>query len=72
MVTKILFKNKRAIGVQLLREGVVSEVFAEAEIILSAGSIQSPQILQLQAVASGRKKKKALPESAESTNLVLF
>jgi len=57
MVTKILFKNKRAIGVQLSREGVVSEVFASAEIILSAGSIQSPQILQLSGIGPGKLLK---------------
>ena len=57
MVTKILFKNKRAIGVQLSREGVVSEVFADAEIILSAGSIQSPQILQLSGIGPGNCSK---------------
>ena len=57
MVTKILFKNKRAIGVQLSREGVVSEVFADAEIILSAGSIQSPQILQLSGIGPGKLLK---------------
>ena len=54
---KILFKNKRAIGVQLSREGVVSEVFADAEIILSAGSIQSPQILQLSGIGPGKLLK---------------
>ena len=58
MVTKILFKNKRAIGIQFSRGGNVSEVFADAEIILSAGSIQSPQILQLSGIGPGNVLKK--------------
>lgn len=47
-VTRILFnKNKEAIGVIFDRFGERHSVFASREIILSAGSINSPQLLML-------------------------
>lgn len=50
-VQKILFEGKRAIGVRCLQDGNTVDFFAE-EIILSAGSIQSPQLLQLSGVGN--------------------
>jgi choline dehydrogenase len=51
-VTKILFEGKRAIGVEVLRKGgQAQKVFGE-EIILSGGSINSPQLLQLSGVGN--------------------
>ncbi len=44
-VSKILFEGNRAIGVQLGEEKILA-----SEIILSAGAIQSPQLLQLSGV----------------------
>ena len=44
--TRILFDGKRAIGVEYRRDGELHEVRAGAEVILSAGAIGSPQILQ--------------------------
>ena len=44
--TRILFNGKRAIGVEYRRDGELHEVRAGAEVILSAGAIGSPQILQ--------------------------
>ncbi|NKB77341.1 MAG: choline dehydrogenase [Gammaproteobacteria bacterium] len=46
-VTRILFEGKRAIGVEYKHKGVVKKVRANNEVILSAGSINSPQVLQL-------------------------
>lgn len=49
-VTKILFEGKRAVGVEVVQKGEhVQKVFGE-EIILSGGSINSPQLLQLSGV----------------------
>lgn len=48
-VTKILINptSKRAYGVEFIREGVKRTVFAKREVILSAGAINSPQLLML-------------------------
>jgi choline dehydrogenase len=48
--TKILFEGKRAVGVQYLQGGRAHEARASAEIILAAGSFQSPQLLMLSGV----------------------
>ena len=48
--TKILFEGSRAIGVEYVRGGRTERVLAGREVILSAGSINSPQLLQLSGV----------------------
>jgi choline dehydrogenase len=51
-VTKILFEEKRAVGVEVTQNGgQVQKVFGK-EIILSGGSINSPQLLQLSGVGN--------------------
>jgi choline dehydrogenase-like flavoprotein len=50
LVEKVLFDGKRAVGVRLRQNGRTIEVRAKGEVILSAGSIGSPQILQLSGV----------------------
>ncbi len=50
LVEKVLFDGKRAIGVRFRRNGRLFEARAKGEIILSAGSVGSPQILQLSGV----------------------
>ncbi|MEM7252137.1 MAG: GMC family oxidoreductase N-terminal domain-containing protein [Pseudomonadota bacterium] len=49
-VQKIAFAGKRASGVQFKRGGALRTIQARREIILSAGSIGSPQLLQLSGV----------------------
>jgi choline dehydrogenase-like flavoprotein len=49
-VTRILFHGRRAIGVKYRQHGVEKEARAAAEVILCAGSLQSPQLLQLSGV----------------------
>jgi len=51
-VTRILFENKRATGVEFNQKGVTKQVTARREVILSAGAINSPQLLQLSGVGS--------------------
>ena len=59
LASKILIRDKRAYGVQYLKSGKLHKVEASREVILCAGSINSPQLLQL----SGIGPKKVL-ESA--------
>ena len=54
LVTKVLIKDKKAYGVKYLKSGKTHELLASREVILSAGSINSPQLLQLSGV--GPKK----------------
>jgi choline dehydrogenase len=49
-VTRVLIDGDRAIGVEVDRRDALSEIRAEREVILSAGTYQSPQILLLSGV----------------------
>ncbi|CAG9791392.1 unnamed protein product [Diatraea saccharalis] len=51
-VTKVLIDkdNKRAYGVEFIRDGVTQVIYATKEVILSAGAIGSPQLLLLSGV----------------------
>jgi choline dehydrogenase len=48
--TRILFEGERAVGVEISRTGELSELRAERELILSAGTYQSPVLLQLSGI----------------------
>lgn len=47
LVTGLAFEGRRAVRVQYLRGGQAQEVAARAEIIVCAGAINSPKLLQL-------------------------
>nr|XP_045607049.1 glucose dehydrogenase [FAD, quinone]-like [Procambarus clarkii] len=55
-VTKILISrdSKRAYGVQFLRDGLTQVVLARKEVVLSAGSINTPQLLMLSGVGPAK------------------
>ena len=53
-VTRVLFDGSTATGVEWIRDGITHRVSASREVILSAGAIQSPQILQLSGVGPAR------------------
>ena len=50
LASRVLIKDKKAYGVEYLKSGKTQQVFAKCEVILSAGSINSPQLLQLSGV----------------------
>ncbi|MER8843543.1 GMC family oxidoreductase [Mesorhizobium australicum] len=50
LASRILFEGKRAVGIEYLQNGQTKTARAGREIILSAGSINSPQIMQLSGV----------------------
>lgn len=50
MATRILFQGKRAIGVEYRRGGKLWTIYAKKEVILSAGAVNSPQLLQLSGI----------------------
>jgi len=49
-VTRVLFDGRRAIGVEYIKGGKTHRVQASAEVILSGGAINSPQLLQLSGI----------------------
>lgn len=48
--TGLILEGARAAGVRYLQNGVLQEAHAAREVILSAGSLQSPQLLQLSGI----------------------
>lgn len=50
LTRRVLFDKTRACGVEYVRDGVVQTVRARHEVIVCAGAIQSPQILQLSGI----------------------
>lgn len=58
-VTRILLEGKRAIGVQFRKDDEILEARAGREVILSAGAVNSPQILMLSGIGAGDMLQKA-------------
>ena len=48
--TKVLFDDKRATGIEFIRDGVKGSIKTNKEVIISAGSVNSPQILMLSGI----------------------
>ncbi len=46
----LIFEGQRAVGVRYRQGGVMQEARCRAEVLLSAGAIQSPQLLQLSGI----------------------
>ena len=56
--TRVLLDQQRATGVEYVRDGQVSTVSANAEVLLSAGVYQSPQLLLLSGVGDPAELEK--------------
>jgi choline dehydrogenase len=56
-VSRVLLEGRRATGVELLRDGFPLSVAARGEVILSAGAIGSPHILQLSGIGAAAHLK---------------
>ena len=52
-VTRVLFEERRAVGVEYLQGGQRVQLRCNAEVILSGGAINSPQLLQLSGIGPG-------------------
>jgi len=55
--TRLLFEGKRCVGVAFRRGGTEHRAMAAREVILSGGSINSPQLLQISGVGPGAHLK---------------
>ena len=58
-VTRILFKGKRASGVEYKKAGNLNQVNANREVVLSSGTVNSPQLLQLSGIGPESVLKEA-------------
>lgn len=58
-VKRIIFQEKKAIGVEYEKNGVSHRAFADCEIILSGGAFNSPQLLELSGVGQPEVIKKS-------------
>ncbi len=69
-VTRVLFEGRRAIGVEYRQNGQTKTVGARAEVILSGGAINSPQLLQLSGIGPGGVlQNHAIPVLHEAPNV---
>jgi len=53
LVERILFEGRKAVGVSYRQGGVVRTARGRAAVVLSAGALQSPQLLQLSGIGPG-------------------
>jgi choline dehydrogenase len=53
-VVKLNFKGTRCAGVKIITDGVVKDIAADREVILAAGSINSPKLLMLSGVGEAK------------------
>ena len=49
-VTRILMQGNKAVGVEYLERGKLQQLFADKEVIVSAGAINSPRLLMLSGI----------------------
>lgn len=73
MTTSLDFEGKRCIGITYVKGGAETKVRAKGEVIVSAGAVQSPQILELSGIgrpdvlqAAGIPVRHALPGVGEN------
>jgi choline dehydrogenase len=52
---KLCLEGRRAVGVEVLRDGTVTEVRARREVILAAGAIGSPQLMEVSGIGDGAR-----------------
>ena len=58
LVTRLLFDGKRVTGVEYLQNGEVRTARAAREVVLSAGPIKTPQILELSGIGDAQHLQK--------------
>ncbi len=51
--TRVLFEGRRAIGVEYRQDGQIKQLRARSEVLLTAGALQSPQLLLLSGIGAG-------------------
>ncbi len=54
LARRVLVEGGRAVGVEYLRNGAPERIMARAEVIVAAGSFNTPQLLQLSGIGPGK------------------
>ena len=68
--TRILFDGRRATGVEFLEGKRIAQATANREVIVSAGAVNSPQLLQLSGIGSGALlQKHGIPTLIDQPNV---
>ena len=57
LTTRVLFDGTRVIGLEYSRDGQLTEVRADREVVLSSGAINSPQLLMLSGIGNADELK---------------
>jgi choline dehydrogenase len=55
VAAQVQFQDRRAVGVRYVRGGAQLEAWARAEVLLCAGAVRSPQLLELSGVGDARR-----------------
>jgi choline dehydrogenase len=58
LTLRVLFEGRRAVGVEYVQGGRVKQARARREVIVSAGSINSPQVLMLSGIGAADELRK--------------
>jgi choline dehydrogenase-like flavoprotein len=56
--TRVLMEGQRAVGVEVRIDGALQQLKARREVLLSAGALQSPQLLMLSGIGPGAQLQK--------------
>ncbi len=57
-VTRVVIEDRRAVGVEVIQGGQLRRITASKEVILSAGPVQSPKLLELSGIGGGELLRK--------------
>lgn len=55
VVTRVLFEGRRAVGVEYEQGGANHSAYAGREVVLAAGPVKSPHILELSGIGDGKR-----------------
>ena len=58
VATQIIIRDRQAVGIRYRTGGAIHEAFVRREVLLSAGAIRSPQLLELSGVGNGEVLQK--------------
>ncbi|MCF8369996.1 MAG: GMC family oxidoreductase N-terminal domain-containing protein [Bacteroidales bacterium] len=57
-VTRLIIENEKCLGVEFIKDKVLVKAYSNKEVILSAGAIESPHILQLSGIGNAEHLEK--------------
>jgi choline dehydrogenase len=59
LVQRVLLNGKRAVGIEYSVGGILRTAYAQTDVILAAGAINSPQLLQLSGIGAAKRLAEA-------------